>query len=119
MGHMTIVSILNDGFDTIENHPDEFIKNIKAGMHGGFAIGNEKAVNSYPVGNYANPMAVCRSFHADTPQVFFAGRNSLTLLTDSFCNGPKDIQYLLDRIDESKKLLSYFESELKEKLKKE
>lgn len=52
MGHMTIVSILNDGFDTIENHPDEFIKNIKAGMHGGFAIGNEKAVNSYPVGNY-------------------------------------------------------------------
>lgn len=108
---MTIVSILNDGFDTIENHPDEFIKNIKAGMHGGFAIGNEKAVNSYPVGNYANPMAVCRSFHADTPQVFFAGRNSLTLLTDSFCNGPKDIQYLLDRIDESKKLLSYFETD--------
>lgn len=119
MGHMTIVSILNDGWNTIENHPDEFIKNIKAGMHGSFSLKNNKAVNDYGVGNYANPMAVCRSFHADTPQVFFAGRNSLTLLTDSFCDNPKDIQYLLNRIEESKKLLSYYESELKGRLKKE
>lgn len=118
MGHMTIVSILNDGWNTIENHPDEFIKNIKAGMHGSFSLENNKAVNSYRVGNYANPMAVCRSFHADRPQLFLASMNSLTLLTDSSCNDPKDIQYLLDRIDESKNLLSYFERSLKEKLKK-
>lgn len=29
MGFMTVVSILNDGWDTIKKHPDQFIENIE------------------------------------------------------------------------------------------
>lgn len=73
MGFMTVVSILNDAWDTIKENPEQFIKNIEEGMenyHG-------SSVQHYPVGNYANPMEVHRSFHANLNKVLVVGGNHM------------------------------------------
>lgn len=78
MGYMTVVSILNDGWDTIKQNPKTFMENIEKGMHGyGHA-----AVQSFPVGNYANPMEVHRSRHANMSQLLLVGGNKMEDLND-------------------------------------
>ena len=94
MGYMTCVSILNDGFDQIEKHPEEFVRNIKKGMsqyHG-------SSVESYPVGNHANPMDVKRSQHADTPQVVLLYANEMIDLLEDPAHFPNDMEKL-DRMN--------------------
>jgi len=121
MGFMTVVSILNDGWDTIKKHPDQFIENIEKGMNGNFEsdIGTYRSmVNDYSVGNFANPMEVAKSFHADTLQVFFVGQNCMTMLTDYSAKEKKDIEFQLKKIKEAKSLISYQQKELKKKLEK-
>lgn len=121
MGFMTVVSILNDGWDTIKKHPDQFIKNIEMGMAGDDENGirsYHSMVNEYPVDNFSNPMEVAKSFHADTPHVFFAGRNCMTMLTDYSAKDKKEIEFQLKRIKEAKSLINYQEKELKRKLEK-
>ena len=73
MGYMTVVSILNDAWETIKEHPEEFIDNIEKGMvcHRG------ETVKSYPVGNHCNPMEVHQSEHADIPQLLLAHGNAM------------------------------------------
>lgn len=73
MGYMTVISVLNDGFENIKRHPGQFLENIEKGM-----VSNGPTVKSYPVGNHGNPMEVHRSVHADTPQLLLAHCNSLT-----------------------------------------
>ncbi|WP_097005259.1 hypothetical protein [Lacrimispora amygdalina] len=73
MGYMTIISILNDAWETIKQHPEEFIDNIEKGME----YYRGKTVKSYPVGNHCNPMVVHQSEHADTPQLLLAHCNSM------------------------------------------
>lgn len=119
MGFMTVVSILNDGWDTIKKHPDQFIENIEMGMQGdgenGIRLYNSM-VNEYPVDNFSNPMEVAKSFHADTPHVFFVGRNCMTMLTDYTAKNKKEIEFQLKRIREAKVLLNNQEKELKRTL---
>lgn len=118
MGYMTVVSILNDGWHTIEHHLDEFSKNIFDGMTGcNHGVGPQKMVNSYPVGNHCNPMQVAKSFHADCPQVFYVGQNCMTMLTDWTSKNKSDIEFQLERIKAAKSMLNYQEKELKKKLK--
>jgi hypothetical protein len=77
MGYMTIVCILNDAWPTIKENKNQFIANIEEGMenyHGG-------VVKSYPVGNYANPMEVHRSFHANLNRVLVVGGNHMEDIT--------------------------------------
>lgn len=116
MGYMTVVSILNDAWETIKRHPEEFIENIEKGMNHPYY--QDGAVQSYPVGNYYNPMEVAASFHADVPQVFYAGRNCMTMLTDHTAKKKNDIEFQLERAQEAKKVLNRQEKELKEKLKR-
>lgn len=120
MGYMTVVNILNDGIGEIERHPQEFVENIKNGMNGSSENGYlyRKMVNDYPVGNFANPMEVARSFHADTPQVFYVGGNCMTMLTDWTATDKSDIEFQLKRIKDAKSMINYQEKELKKKLEK-
>ena len=74
MGYMTVVSILNDAWDTIKEHKEQFIENIEQGMH---EYHTGKKVNSYPVSNYANPMEVHQSFHANMNKVLVVGGNHM------------------------------------------
>lgn len=78
MGYMTVVSILNDAWDTIKKNPKQFIENIEDGMENYHA----PAVQHYPVGNYANPMEVHRSFHANLNKVLVVGGNHMEDLTE-------------------------------------
>ena len=73
MGYMTVVSILNDAWATIKENPKQFIQNIEDGMENFYG----HTVNSYPVGNYSNPMEVRRSFHANQSKVLVVGGNHM------------------------------------------
>ena len=95
---MTVVSILNDGWDTIKQNKDEFIDNIEKGMYG---INRHSSVNDYPVANFCNPMEVATSFHADCSQVFYVGQNSMTMLTDFNTDNKQDVEFQLKRIKEA------------------
>ena len=118
MGYMTVVSILNDGWHTIEEHPDEFVRNIFNGMtEGKEPFGKQKRVKSYPVGNHCNPMQVAKSFHADCPQIFYVGQNCMTMLTDWTAKDRDDIEFQLKRIKSAKSMLNDREKELKKQLK--
>jgi fibronectin type 3 domain-containing protein len=77
MGRMTVISILNDAWETIKANPTQFIKNIEKGMNN-----SESAVQSYPVENYNNPMEVHRSFQSNLNHVMVVGRNHMEDLTD-------------------------------------
>lgn len=117
MGYMTVVSVLNDGWPFIEKHPDQFVRNIFDGMTGsGKSLEKLKMVNSYPVGNHCNPMQVAKSFHADCPQIFYVGQNSMTMLTDWTAKNKDDIEAQLKQIKSAKSMLNHQEKELKKKL---
>lgn len=82
MGMMTTITILNDAFDIIKANPEQFIENIELGIHG--RKGDSKGsyyggdfVNSYGVGNYANPMWVTQSTHSNTPVLMLSYGNML------------------------------------------
>lgn len=110
MGYMTIVSILNDAWDVIEKHPEEFIKNIEKGMH----LYKGKTINDFPVGNYCNPMEVHQSVHADVPQLLLAHRNALTDLNAVKEN--KDslflMQYQMESLQLAKNLIKCAEENI-------
>lgn len=57
MGQMTVVSLLNDGWDTIKEHPDQFIENIEKAITEQY-----DPVRDYRIHNFANPMEVSASF---------------------------------------------------------
>lgn len=118
MGYMTVVSILNDGWSTIKNHPDQFIENIEMGMNGSMEYNDNesrKMINYYPVAGFCNPMEVAKSFHADTPQVFYVGQNCMTMLTDWTAKDKHSIDFQLERIKQAKSILNYQQKELKKK----
>ncbi|WP_373262240.1 hypothetical protein [Hungatella hathewayi] len=110
MGYMTIVSILNDAWDVIEKHPEEFIENIEKGMH----LYKGKTINDFPVGNYCNPMEVHQSVHADVPQLLLAHRNALTDLNAVKEN--KDslflMQYQMESLQLAKNLIKCAEENI-------
>lgn len=119
MGYMTVACFLNDGIDHFKEHPKQVIDNI---ISGGMGVSNgrrlHRAVNDYPVGNFVNPMEVSQSFHADLSQVFLAGQNTMTMLTDWRFNSIKDMEFQLARIKEAKRLLTKTEKSLKENLER-
>ena len=118
---MTVVSILNDGWNTIKKHPDEFIQNIEKGMEGipsYSKLPGSRTVNYYGVGNHANPMEVAESFHADHPGIFFVGQNTMTMLNDWRPKSEREMRLQLDRIVAAKRDLDLIEKELRDNLEK-
>lgn len=99
MGYNSVVLILNDGFDQIEKHPEEFISSLRPLVVGGILrdeqrhpygkgtrdIGDGPA--SFGVGNHGNPAAVINVAHADATQVILVGQNSATLLGEAYYTG--------------------------------
>jgi hypothetical protein len=89
MGYMTVVSILNDAWETIKENPDQLLKNIEEGMN---SYGN--TVQSFPVGNHANPMEVHSSFHANHQVVLVVGGNHMEDLSEMKLTRTNDDYYL-------------------------
>ena len=87
MGNMTVVSILQDAWPTIKENPEQFVKNIEDGMNmpftpAGFPI-PIKSINSFGVGNHANPMMVARSWHDSRDKVFIVGHGYMADITET------------------------------------
>lgn len=116
MGYMTVVSFLNDGFDQLKEHPDQVVDNIING--GNRYAPNDPVVKDYPVGNFVNPMEVAESFHADFSNVFLAGKNSMSMLTNTRCSSMADICYQLEGIKEAKQLLNQAKKNIEATLEK-
>jgi hypothetical protein len=72
MGFMTTLTILNDGFDQIQKHPEDFVTGIRENMNDGGGFG---------VGNHANCVEVMRSSHADYFRLFATQYNSTVELS--------------------------------------
>lgn len=56
MGFMTVVAILNDGWETIKENKEQFINAIEDGMSTG-----KDPVHYYAIGNHSNPVIVAKS----------------------------------------------------------
>jgi hypothetical protein len=108
MGMMTSVTILNDGWHAIKQHPDQFIQNIEKGMSNW-----RTSVEDYPVGNYANPMQVHRSVHADIPQLLLLYQNSTLDLGDDIED--HDIAYFKRCISVAESIIEDAKAAIKKK----
>lgn len=72
MGFNTTVLILNDAWDQIKKHPEEFVAGIDKMMRRGGTFG---------VGNHCNPVQVLRSEHADHFRLYASHGNQITELS--------------------------------------
>lgn len=114
MGYMTIVKILNDGWHIIRDNPEQFMENIEKGMN----QYSDRLIVEYPVGNYANPMSVHRSEHADIPQLILAHQNAMWDLNCVYTdfakgvNSPERVQRHVEKINYAKRLLKDTEDTL-------
>lgn len=72
MGFNTTVLILNDAWHVIKENPEEFVAGIGAKMNYGGTVG---------VGNYANPVQVIESRHADEFRLYASHGNQITELS--------------------------------------
>lgn len=79
MGYMTIISILNDGWETIKNHKDEFIEKIENAM----VSKNGTKITHCSIHNFSSPLIVHSSQHADVPQVVLAQYNTMIDINES------------------------------------
>lgn len=68
MGYMTTVLILNDCWDQIEKHPEQFVEGVREKMHGGGTVS---------VGICANPVEVMNSEHADVFRLYATQANTI------------------------------------------
>lgn len=82
MGYMTTITILNDALDQIKKYPKEFVDNVLNGVNGidKFGKRENKLINSYGVGNYANPIEVAKSHHADESRLYLVYQNMMVSL---------------------------------------
>lgn len=117
MGYMTVITILNDGWDLIKKHPDEFIRAIEDGMH----THTRDTVSYHSVANFSSPVIVAKSMHADVPQLILAQYNSMTALNVPQ-NDTDTLQHfsnLQDNIIAAQSVINYAKVEIEEKAAEE
>lgn len=83
MGFNTVTMFLNDGWDEIVKHPDEFVEKMNPLVSGGLSQhqqgfrGREFGVD-FGVGHCCNNVQVVSNEHADTHVLILAGGNYMT-----------------------------------------
>jgi len=119
MGYMTTVTFLNDGFDQIEEYPEQFIKAIKLGMYGidkHIKNTGRKFITTHGVGYHGNLVEVAKSHHADDYRLYLVGRNTMT--TFGYANEINDIEYRKQLVRMAKRIIKDEEMRIKELEKK-
>lgn len=114
MGHMTTVTILNDGFDQIEKHPKKFVESIREGMNGYRRIlGSVECqnINSFGIGNHCNCVIVAKAHHTDNPRMFIAFQNSLDII--GWGNDSRNLEYRKQLLKIAKQMIKHEEEEIK------
>ena len=115
MGYMTTVTFLNDGFDQIEEYPEQFIKAIKLGMYGIDKHNkntNRKFITTHGVGYHGNLVEVAKSHYADDYRLYLVGRN--TMNTFGYANEINDIEYRKELVEMAKFIIEEEEMRIKE-----
>jgi hypothetical protein len=112
---MTTITILNDGFDQIEQHPKKFVEAIHEGMNGyrrflGSVERNN--INSFGIGNHCNNVIVAKSNHADDPRMFISYQNSMDII--GWGNDSKHIEHRKHLLKIAKQMIKREEEEIKE-----
>lgn len=85
MGWNTGVIILNDALGTIEDHPEEFVRNLRRAMGDYLSTRGEPV--DIAVGGHVNAASVFHQSHADTTGVFAIGGNHATRLMETYNGG--------------------------------
>jgi len=115
MGYMTTVTFLNDGFDQIEEYPEQFIKAIKLGMYGIDKHNkntNRKFITTHSIGFHSSLVDVAKSHHADDYRLYLVGRN--TMNTFGYANEINDIEYRKELVEMAKFIIEEEEMRIKE-----
>lgn len=85
MGWNTGVIILNDALGQIEDHPEEFVQNLRQAI-GEYLRYGGKSVD-IAVGGHVNAAAVFHQSHADNTGVYAIGGNHATRLLETYNGG--------------------------------
>lgn len=123
MGYMTTLTILNDGFNSIEKDPKALIAAIDDAMCGGREgkknnIGTNFGANTYYIGN-GGQIDIAPSYHMDDVKLFLCGCNAMYDLGKVYgIDDKRSIELQLSSIEQAKIILAYSERELKKKLEK-
>jgi len=115
MGYMITLTFLNDGFDQIEEHPEQFIDAIKLGMYGidkHNNYSNRKFITTHGIGYHSNLIEVAKSHHADDYRLYLVGRNTMT--TFGYANEIEDIKYRKELVEMVKLIIKDEEKRIKE-----
>ena len=101
MGFMTVVTILNDGWETIKENKEQFVNAIEDGM-----AAEKGPVHYYAIGNHSNPVIVAKSQHADVPQLVLAQFNDVEVIRSlpKQVSIPEAVQYK-NRLDTAERVL--------------
>ena len=119
MGYMITLTFLNDGFDQIEEHPEQFIDAIKLGMYGinkHNGNSNRKFITTHSIGFHSSLVEVAKSHHADDFRLYLVGRN--TMNTFGYANEIDDIKYRKELVGMAKFIIKEEEKRIKELEKK-
>lgn len=84
---MTNITILNDHFKWIEEHPETFVEAIKLGLIDGISCEDDELHYSATRAAASHYVTVHKSHHADTPQVIVSHKNSAYNVHDEVTNG--------------------------------
>lgn len=107
MGFNTTVFIINDGFDQIEKHPEDFVAGIKQAMYEGGTVG---------VGCHVNCVEVLNTQHADVFRLYASQANSIFELSPYSVRTRKLAERMphlvRDYIASARQLLDQLEDEL-------
>ena len=115
MGYMTIVTFLNDGFDQIEEYPEQFIEAIKLGMYGidkHNRNSNRNFITTHSIGYHGNLVEIAKSHHADDYRLYLVGRNAMT--TFGYANEIDNIKYRKELVEMAKWIIKDEEKRIKE-----
>jgi len=114
MGFMTTLTFLNDGFDQIEKHPEQFIEAIKLGINGidkYHKNSGRKFITTHGIGFHVNLVKVAKSHHADDYRLYLVGRNTMT--TFGYANEIDDIKYRKELVEIAKFIIEEEENRIK------
>ena len=88
MGFNTTVLILNDGWDQIMKHPEEFVEKMNPLVSGGLyrspGYRDDTFGVTFGVGNHCNNVQVATNEHADVHSLILSGGNYMTVIGKTF-----------------------------------
>ena len=114
MGYMTVISILNDAWETIRENGEEFFNGIERKM----MPEDDKLVHDVSVKGYCNYVQVHTSNHASIPVLCLAHQNNLVDINDigAIHDNDTSMAYHAKILATTKKLVAEAEDAYYEKL---